>query len=66
MNPAYIFIGGVFMNNEMLYQMFLNSLNKMNDEELAKSLLKAKGMLSESDYEKLLQFIRAEREKQGK
>ena len=51
------------MNNEMLYKLFLNSLNKMNDEELAQSLLKAKSMLSENDYEKLLDFIRAEREK---
>ena len=51
------------MNNEMLYQLFLNSLNKMSDEELAKSLLKAKAMLNENDYEKLLDFIRKEREK---
>lgn len=46
------------MNNEMLYQLFLNSLSKMNDEELEKSLSKAKNMLSDSDYEKLLDFIK--------
>ncbi len=51
------------MNNEMLYQLFLNSLNKMNDEELAKSLEKAKLMLSSNDYEKLLEFIKKEKEK---
>lgn len=54
------------MNNEMIYQMFLSSLSKMNDDELANTLLKAKNMLNESDYEKLLEFIRAERKKQGK
>ena len=42
------------MNNEMLYKLFLNSLGKMNDEELASALLKAKGMLNDNDYEKLL------------
>lgn len=51
------------MNNEMLYKMFINSLSKMNDEELTRSLLKAKNMLSDSDYEKLLEIIKAEREK---
>ena len=54
------------MNNEMLYQLFINSLTKMSDDELAISLIKAKTMLNENDYEKLLGFIRAEREKQGR
>lgn len=54
------------MDNAMLYKMFLNSLNSMNDDELAKSLLKVKSLLNQSDYEKLLMFIKAEREKQGK
>lgn len=54
------------MNNEMLYQLFLNSLSKMNDEELERSLSKAKNMLSDSDYEKLLEFIKKEKEKQGR
>ena len=54
------------MNNEMLYQLFSNSLSKMNDEELAKTLLKAKTMLSDSDYEKLLEFIKLERDRQNK
>lgn len=52
------------MNNEMLYQLFLNSLSKMNDAELEKSLNKAKNMLNENDYAKLLEFIRLEKEKQ--
>ena len=51
------------MNNDMLYQLFINSLGKMSDEELAKSLIKAKSMLNENDYEKLLDVIRKEREK---
>ena len=55
-----------YMNNEMLYQLFLNSLSKMSDAELEKSLSKAKNMLSENDYAKLLEFIRIEKEKQGK
>ena len=42
------------MNNEMLYQLFLNSL------------LTAKTMLSDSDYEKLLEFIKLERDRQNK
>lgn len=54
------------MNNEMLYQLFLNSLSKMSDEELAKSLIKAKNMLNENDYEKLIELIKNERAKQGK
>lgn len=51
------------MNNEMLYQLFSNSLSKMNDEELERSLNKAKNMLSDSDYAKLLEFIKKEKEK---
>lgn len=54
------------MNNDMLYQLFINSLSKMSDEELAKSLIKAKNVLNENDYQKLLGVIKAEREKQGK
>ena len=54
------------MNNEMLYQLFLNSLSKMNDAELEKSLSKAKNMLSEKDYAKLLEVIKLEKEKQRK
>ena len=54
------------MNNEMLYQLFLNSLSKMNDTELENSLRKAKNMLSENDYAKLLEFIKVEKEKQRK
>ena len=45
------------MNNEMLYKLFSNSLSKMNDDELAKSLEKAKLMLSEDDFSKLVEFI---------
>ena len=54
------------MNNEMLYQLFLNSLTKINDAELEKSLSKAKNMLSDNDYAKLLDVITMEKEKQRK
>jgi hypothetical protein len=63
---AYSLVGGAYMNNEMLYQLFLNSLTKMNDAELEKSLSKAKNMLSDNDYAKLLEVIRMEKEKQRK
>lgn len=49
------------MNNEMMYKMFLNTLAKMNDEELQVSLKKAKELLSEHDYENLLKLIEKER-----
>ena len=51
--------------NEMLYSMFLQTLNQMNEEELQKSLLRAKNVLSENDYEKLLDFIENEKKKKG-
>ncbi len=37
----------------------------MNEEELQKSLSKAKSVLSENDYEKLLVFIENEKKNQG-
>ena len=49
------------MNNEMLYKLFINSLNKMNDDELTLSLSKAKSMLSSNDYEKLVELIKKEK-----
>ena len=54
-----------FMNNEMLYKLFSNSLSKMNDNELAKSLEKAKLMLSEDDFSKLVEFINIEKRRQN-
>lgn len=53
------------MNNEMLYKLFSNSLSKMNDNELAKSLEKAKLMLSEDDFSKLVEFINMEKRRQN-
>ena len=60
---AYSFVGGVFMNDEMLYQMFANTLGKMDEKELNASLEKAKGLLSANDFEKLKEFIQKEKEK---
>ena len=57
----YISIGGVILNNDMMYKMFLNTLAKMNDEELQVSLTKAKELLSEHDYENLIKLIEKER-----
>lgn len=53
------------MNNEMLYKLFSNSLSKMNDDELTKSLEKAKLMLSDDDFSKLVEFINMEKRKQN-
>lgn len=51
------------MNNEMMYALFLNSVKKMNDQELNTALQKAKGLLSENDYLKLVELINKERNK---
>jgi len=56
-------MGGVMMNNDMLYSMFSSTLSKMDEKELAESLEKAKSLLSASDYEKLLEFIQKEKQK---
>lgn len=49
------------MNNDMMYKMFLNTLAKMNDDELQVSLTKAKELLSKHDYENLIKLIEKER-----
>ena len=49
------------MNNEMMYQIFLNSIKNMSDEEMKGALLKVKGMMSESDYQKLVKLIETEK-----
>ena len=54
-------MGGVILNNDMMYKMFLNTLAKMNDDELQVSLTKAKELLSEYDYENLIKLIEKER-----
>ena len=51
------------MNNEMMYALFLNSIKKMNDQELKTAMQKAKGFLSENDYTKLCEIIEKERNK---
>ncbi len=50
------------MNNEMIYTMFLNSIRNMSDEELKNTLGKAKGILNETDYNKLSELIKKERQ----
>ena len=54
------------MNNEMMYALFLNSIKNMNDDELAKALEKAKGLLNENDHSKLVELINKEASKHGK
>lgn len=49
------------MNNEMIYSMFLNSLKSMSDKDLEVTLQKAKELLNENDYQKLLELINKER-----
>ena len=51
------------MTNEMMYKMFLTTLSKMSDQDLKNALTKAKGMLSENDYNNLLRLIEQERNK---
>lgn len=50
------------MNNDMIYTMFLNSIRNMSEEELKNTLEKTKGILNESDYNKLLELIKKERQ----
>ncbi len=50
------------MNNEMMYMMFANSVRKMDDAELEKTLEKAKSFLNENDYQKLVELIKKERQ----
>lgn len=44
-----------------MYKMFLNTLSKMNDQELQNALKKAKELLSDSDYQNLLKLIEKEK-----
>ncbi|MBQ8444251.1 MAG: hypothetical protein IJX25_02750 [Clostridia bacterium] len=53
------------MNNEMMYKMFLSTLSRMSDQDLQNALVKAKGMLSENDYNNLLILIEKERNKKS-
>ncbi len=45
----------------MVYKMFLNTLSKMNDDELKSTLSKAKNLLSPKDYETLIEMIKKEK-----
>lgn len=49
------------MNKEMMYQMFLNSLKNMSEEEIKCSLNRVRGMLSDEDYKKLETLIEIEK-----
>ena len=51
------------MNNEMMYQIFLNSIKNMSEEEMRSTLQKVKGMISEEDYKKLEILIETEKNK---
>lgn len=51
------------MNNEMMYKMFLNTISKMDEKELENALTKAKGLLSENDYNNLVLMIEKEKSK---
>ncbi len=52
------------MNKEMMYQLFLNSIKNMSEEEMKNTLSKVKGMIGEEDYRKLEELI--EKEKNNK
>ena len=49
------------MNKEMMYQMFLNSIKNMSEDEIKSALNKVRGMLSEEDYKKLEMLIEVEK-----
>lgn len=51
------------LNNEMMYKMFLNTISKMDEKELENALTKAKGLLSENDYNNLVLMIEKEKSK---
>jgi len=52
------------MDNEMIYKMFLNTLGKMNESELENALKKARELLSEKDYQTLVNMIKQEKTNQ--
>lgn len=45
----------------MIYKMFLNTLAKMNDDELDAALKKAKDLLSDNDYARLLKMVQEQK-----
>ena len=51
------------MNKEMMYQIFLNSIKNMSEEEMKNALTKVKGMIGEDDYQRLVELIEAEKNK---
>lgn len=51
------------MNNEMMYQIFLNSIKNMSEEEMKTTLAKVKVMIGEDDYQKLVRLIEEEKNK---
>lgn len=53
------------MTNEMMFQLFQSTIAKMNDAELNNALQKAKGLLSENDYNNLLNYIQKERNRRN-
>ncbi len=51
------------MNNEMMYQIFLNSIKNMSEEEMQSTLMKVRSMMGEEDYQKLVKLIETEKNK---
>ena len=49
----------------MIYKMFSNTLAKMNDNDLQNTLIKAKELLSDKDYQSLLSMIEKQRSGNG-
>ena len=49
------------MDNEMMYKMFLGTLAKMNNTDMENALKKAKELLSDRDYNTLVEMIQKER-----
>jgi hypothetical protein len=48
----------LYLKNKFMYQMFLEMMNKMSDEEIEAGLKKAEGMMSPEELDQLREFIK--------
>ncbi len=49
------------MDNQMMLNMMMGMLEKMSDDEIDSALLRVKGMVSPSDYEKICKIVQEKR-----
>lgn len=53
----------LYLNNKFMYQMFLEMMNKMSDEEIELGLKKAEGLMSQEELDQLREYIKENRQK---